>query len=57
MGNIMQAAYKERQVCIDAHLAERWPAEVVEGLSQADKAVPRDLIVSPPVSGLWGVFS
>ncbi len=50
----IMAAYKERlqerQACIDAHLAEGWPVEVTEGLSAADTAVPRDLIVSPPVN-------
>jgi hypothetical protein len=66
LGKALRAAYKERLkergVCIEASLAEGWPVEVTEGLSAADTAVPRDLIVSPPVghptklmlrAGLW----
>jgi hypothetical protein len=43
---------KERQTSIGSHLAKGWPTEVTEGLSQADMAVPRDFIASPPVSAL-----
>jgi hypothetical protein len=57
----MLAVYKERlqerQACMDANLAEGWPAETTEGLSPADMAVPRDLVVSPPVSPLCMVPS
>jgi hypothetical protein len=60
LGKDLRAAYKERlkdrEACIRARLAEDWPAEVTEGLSAADMAVPRDLIVSPPVSALWVVL-
>jgi hypothetical protein len=41
---------RERQTCIDAHLAVGWPVEVTRGLSRGDTDVPRDLVVSPPVS-------
>lgn len=51
---LMQAVYgerlQERETCIQARMAEAWPAEVTEGLSAADTAVPRDLITSSPVS-------
>jgi hypothetical protein len=54
VGKGMLALYKERlkerQSCIEARLSKGWPKEVTEGLSQADTAVPRDFIVSPPVS-------
>ncbi len=60
LGKVMRAGYKERlkerQACIEGSLAEGWPVEVTEGLSAADMAVPRDLIVSPPVSALWVVL-
>jgi hypothetical protein len=53
MCQVMRAGYKERlqerEACIEASLASGWPVEVTEGLSAADMAVPRDLIVSPPV--------
>ncbi len=50
----LHAAYRERlaerQACIEARMADEvWEPEVTEGLSQADMAVPRDLIVDPPV--------
>jgi hypothetical protein len=57
----MQAAYRERlqerEACIQANLAEGWPPEVTDGLSEAHMALPRDLIVTPPVChigiGIW----
>jgi hypothetical protein len=55
-GKALRALYreqlKERQTRIDAALAAGWPKEVTDGLSEADKAVPRDLVVFPPVSYL-----
>ncbi len=49
----MRAAYeerlKERQSCIQERLAEGWLGLLSRQLSQADMAVPRDLVVSPPV--------
>ncbi len=49
----MRAAYeerlKERKSCIQERLAEGWPAQFTQGLSEEDMAVPRDLVVSPPV--------
>jgi hypothetical protein len=54
------AAYEERleerQACIEASLAQGWPEGMMEGLSAADTAVPRDLIVSPPVSAAFWCF-
>jgi hypothetical protein len=52
MLTLYQERLKERQTCIEACLAVGWPREVTEGLSPADMAVPRDFIVSPPVSPL-----
>jgi hypothetical protein len=53
LGKAMRALYKqrlkEREACIEARLAQRWPAEVRQGLSAANMAVPRDLIDTPPV--------
>ncbi len=60
LGKDLRAAYMERlnqrEACIEACLAKDWPVEVTEGLSPADTAVPRDLIVSPPVSAAWWCF-
>jgi hypothetical protein len=58
MSNFMLAAYserlQERQACIEASLAEDWPLEITQGLSAADMAVPKDLIVTPPVGSPKG---
>jgi hypothetical protein len=48
---------KERETCIQEHLSGGWPTQVTDGFSKADMAVPRDLVVSPPVCvapiGVW----
>jgi hypothetical protein len=40
---------QERDDCIRGRLAQGWPAEVTEGLSPPDMAVPQDLVMRPPV--------
>jgi hypothetical protein len=52
----MRAAYRERlqerEACIQLSSEEGWPPEVTEGLSPAHMALPRDLVVTPPVGPL-----
>jgi hypothetical protein len=55
----MRAVYterlQERETCIDARV-DKAPDDVIQRLAAVDIAVPRDLVVTPPVSLLFVIL-